>query len=88
MALHSAGFRMDRESPDLRCLGERGCPNNAVQFDWFLDLPETEVTNHWIAARLEMAHENSINRQIRHGKTDTKTMKTVRKLEKMFRRVD
>ena len=31
---------------------------------------KTEVTNRWIATRLEMGHENSINRHIRKGRTD------------------
>ena len=47
-----------------------------------------EVTNCWIATRLEMGHENSINRYIRKGRTDAKTKKLVLKLEKMFRCVD
>ena len=37
---------------------------------------------------LEMGHENSINRDIRKGRTDAKTKKLVLKLEKMFRCVD
>ena len=49
---------------------------------------KTEVTNRWIATRLEMGHENSINRDIRKGRTDAKTKKLVLKLEKMFRCVD
>ena len=49
---------------------------------------KTEVTNRWIAMRLEMGHENSINRHISKGRTDAKTKKLVLKLEKMFRRVD
>ena len=49
---------------------------------------KTEVTNRWIATRLEMGHENSINRHIRKGRTDAKTKKLVLKLEKIFRCVD
>ena len=49
---------------------------------------KTEVTNRWIATRLEMGHENSINRDIRKGRTDAKTKNLVLKLGKMFRCVD
>ena len=49
---------------------------------------KTEVTNRRIATRLEMGHENSINRDIRKGRTDAKTKNLVLKLEKMFRCVD
>lgn len=48
----------------------------------------TEVSNQWITERLEMGHENSINRLIRNGKTDAKTKTIVRRLNKMFRSED
>ncbi|GHC40142.1 hypothetical protein [Roseibacillus persicicus] len=49
---------------------------------------KTEVTNQWITQQLKMGHENSVNRLIRKGKDDSETKKLVRRLNKMFKRVD
>ena len=52
------------------------------------DWKKNDLRKVAIATRLEMGHENSINRHIRKGRTDAKTKNLVLKLEKIFRCVD